>query len=355
MSDGSTRAGTWWRRGRSARPWLHALMAAVIGIGAAHVAHVGDVLVLVTGIVGLVALLGAAATTWVALAVVAVVVTGRTRTAWLGLPALVVVPAVLVVDVLPGVHGAVGRATASGAAELDVTPSPLLYLVGAVLAAVPALLVHPGRARVVGLVASAAGATAIVVLAAVIGVQAHQRGVERDQEAIERAQTAIGADFRPVTVAPSGYGSIHEANIEKRLPGFLQVFTSPASKGHAPGQTSGDDLTVVTMAADTPVCGRSVEGVGSDGGSEVEASCTASAGFGRRTSAHGQEVSAVVGDTLVAVSARSEVDVSVLEDAVRSAEPIGDQAYRHVLLGDGDEYTDELDGNRCPVTGAVCG
>ncbi|PZE86740.1 hypothetical protein [Curtobacterium sp. MCBD17_032] len=355
MTDGSTHAGTWWRRGRSARPWLHALLAAVVGIGAAHAAHVGGVLVLLTGVAGLVALLGAAAATGVALAVVAVVGTGRTRAAWLGLPALVVVPAVLVVDVLPGVLGAVGRATGSGAAELDVTPSPLLYLVGAVLATVPALLVHPGRTRVVGLVASAAGTIVVVVLAVVLGVQAHQLGVERDQEALARAQAAIGADFRPVTVAPAGYGSVYEANIEKRLPGFLQVFTSPASKGHAPGQTSGDDLTVVTMAADTPVCGRPVEGVGSDGGSEVESSCTVEAGFGRRTSAHGQEVSAVVGDTLVAVSARVEVDVSVLEDAVRSAEPIGDQAYRHVLLGDGDEYSDELDGNRCPVTGAVCG
>lgn len=325
-------------------------MAAVVGVGTAYFAHVGAFLVLFTGVGGFVALAVVVAVSGVALAVVAVVGTRRRAGAWLGLSALVLVPAVLVADFAPGFGGVGGRG-----AGLDPHPGLLPYAVGAVLAAAPALVLHAGRARLVGLTVSGAGVVAIVVVATAVGVTAHDGVVQRDQQAVARAQVAIGADFRPVTIAPAGYGSIFEANIEKRLPGFLQVFSAPAAKGHAPGQTSGDDLTVVTVAADTAVCGRPVEGVGTDGASEPETSCTVGSRFSHRESAHGHEVSAVVGDTLVAVSARSEVDVAVLEEAVSSAEPIGDAAYRHVLLGDGDEYTDELDGNRCPITGVVCG
>ncbi|SOC88078.1 hypothetical protein SAMN05660766_1773 [Curtobacterium sp. 314Chir4.1] len=350
MTDTDPSAATGPRAAETARPWLHALLAAVVGVGAAHFAHVAAFLVFFTGVGGLVALLVVTAATGVALAAVAVVGTRRAAGAWLGLSAVVLVPAVLLADFGPGLLGGGG-----GAGAFDPSPGLLPYAVGAVLAAAPALLLHAGRARLVGLTVSGAGVVAIVVVATVVGVSAHNGVVQRDQQAIARAQVEIGADFRPVTIAPSGYGSIFEANIEKRLPGFLQVFSSPASKGHAPGQTSGDDLTVVTVAADTAVCGRPVEGVGVDGGSESETSCTVGDRFTHRVSPHGHEVSAVVGDTLVAVSARTEVDVAVLREAVRSAEPIGDAAYRHVLLGDGDEYTDELDGNRCPITGVVCG
>lgn len=340
MTDTSSSATTARPPGATARPWLHALMAAVVGAGTAHFAHIAAFLVFFTGWVGLAAPIVVVAVSGVALAAVAVVGTRRRASAWLGLTALVIVPAVLVADFAPG---------------FDLSPGPLPYVVGVVLAVAPALLLHAGRPRLVGLAVSGAGVVAVVLVATVVGVTAHERVVQRDREAIARAQVAIGVDFRPVTVAPSGYGSIYEANIEKRLPGFLQVFTSPASKGHAPGQTSGDDLTVVTLAAGTEACGRALEGVGTDGASEPETSCTAGARSTHRVSEHGHEVAAVVGDTLVAVSARSEVDVAVLEAAVRSAEPIDDAAYRHVLLGDGDEYTDELDGNRCPVTGAACG
>ena len=344
MTDGGSAADT------AARSIWHALAAAGIGVGAAYAAHVGAVMTLLTGVAGLVALLAVVLVTGAALAVVAVAATRRRATAWIGLTALALVPAALVVDVVPRVVGAAGTG-----GDLGLSPALLPVVVGAVLAGVPALLLHRGRARVLGLVGTAAGTVVVVVTAVVVGGQVHDHGVQRDQAAIARAQVAIGADFRPVTISPRGYGSIYEANIEKRLPGFLQVFTAPASTGHAPGQTSGDDLTVVTLAAATPACGRPLEGVGDAGASEAEMSCTTGETFVRRTSAHGHEVSAVVGDTLVAVSARREVAGSVLAAAVRSAVPIGDQAYRHVLLGDGDEYTDQLDGNRCPVTGVACG
>lgn len=350
MTDTGPSAAPRQRAAATARPWLHALLAAVVGVGAAHFAHVAAFLVFFTGVGGFAALLVVAAVTGIALAAVAVVGTRRPAAAWLGMTALVLVPAVLVADFAPDLAGGQGTGFA-----FDRSPGLLPYVVGAVLAAAPALLVHAGRARLVGLTVSGAGVVAIVVVATTVGVSAHNGVVQRDQRAIARAQVAIGADFRPVTIDPSGYGSIFEANIEKRLPGFLQVFSSPASKGHAPGQTSGDDLTVVTLAADTAVCGRPIEGVGTDGASESETSCTVGDRSTHRVSAHGHEVSAVVGDTLVAVSARTEVDVAVLEDAVSSARPIGDAAYRHVLLGDGGEYTDELDGNRCPITGVVCG
>lgn len=335
------------RTGR--RAWVHVGTAMVIGLGAAQAAHAATALVLFTGVPGLAALLVQTVLVSVVLGGLAVVATRRRRAAWLGAAALLLVPAVVVADVVSAVVGD------SGSTVPLLSPTPLPYLVGAVVAAVPAMLVHRGVVRTVGLAVGATSTAVVVALLVVAGVRAHAGVVQRDQQAIARAQDAIGADFRPVTVSPDGYGSVYEANIEKRLPGFLQVFSSPAEKAHAPGQTSGSDLTVVTLAADAPPCGRPVEGVAPGGGSEPETACDDDGDLTRRTSAHGHEVSAVVGDVLVAVSALPEVDDSVLEAAVRSAEPIDDQAYRHVLLGDGDEYTDELDGNRCPVVGVACG
>ncbi|MBK0296210.1 hypothetical protein IAE22_28790, partial [Bacillus sp. S34] len=114
-------------------------------------------------------------------------------------------------------------------------------------------------------VGAVAAVAAVVAVATVVGVSTHNGVVQRDQQAIARAQVAIGADFRPVTIAPSGYGSIFDANIEKRLPGFLQVFSSPASKGHAPGQTSGDDLTGGTSLGPGTLGGDAVHGGGALG------------------------------------------------------------------------------------------
>ncbi|MFJ5144297.1 hypothetical protein [Curtobacterium sp. NPDC088465] len=330
-------------------PWVHVLGAAAIGVGAAHLARAAALLTFFVGVPGLVALLVHTVVACGALGGLAVLATRRRRTAWLGAAGLVLVPAVLVAALLP--------AALAGPEPtfplLASTPTP--YLVGAVVAAVPAMLVHRGVLRKLGVVLGTGAAVAVVAVVVAVGVRVPGSDVQRDEQAIARAQVAIGADFRPVTISPDGYGSVYEANIEQRLPGFLQVFSSPAEEAHAPGDASGSDLTVVTLAATTPPCGRPIEGVAPGGGSEAETSCDEDGGVVRRTSEHGHEVAAVVGDTLVAVSALPEVDDSLLEAAVRSAEPIDDEAYRHVLLGDGDEYTDELDGNRCPVVGAACG
>lgn len=320
----------------------------MVGVGAAGFAHAGLVLTLFTGLPGLVVLLVVTVLTGVALGACAVAGTRSRQSAWVGTTALLLVPGALVAEVVP-----LFRADASD--PLDLAPTPLPFAVGLVVALVPALLLYRGPLRTIGLVVTAAVVLAGVVTGVLLAGQATARAGERDRQAIARAQVAIGADFRPVTISVDGYGSVFEANIEKRLPGFLQVFSSPAEKAHAPGQTVGSDLTVVTLAAGTTACGRPVEGVGADGASEPETSCSVHDGVTTRATAHGHEVSAVVGDTRVAVSARNAVDVSLLEAAVRSAVPIDDDAYRHVLLGDGDEYTDELDGNRCPVTGAACG
>jgi len=313
-------------------------------------AHAGLVFTLFTGVPGLVALLVVTVLTGVALALCAVFGTRSRGSAWVGTTALVLVPGALVAEAVP-----LFRTDGSGLAPLDLGSMPLPYAVGIVVAVVPALLLHRGLPRRIGLVAMVVVALAGIVAGVLLAGQTTARAAERDRLAIARAQVAIGADFRPVTVSVDGYGSVFEANIEQRLPGFLQVFSSPAEQAHAPGQATGSDLTVVTLAAGTTTCGRPLEGVGPDGAAEAETSCRVDGGVAHRESAHGHEVAAVVGDALVAVSARPEVDGSLLEAAARSAEPIDDAAYRHVLLGDGDEYTDELDGNRCPVTGVACG
>lgn len=331
------------------RAWLHVLGATAIGVGTAQLTRAAVFFTLFTGVPGLVALLVLTLVACAALGGLAALVTRRRRAAWLGVTALVLVPAVAVVALLPA-----ALAGPEPTLPLLAFP-PTPYLLGAVVAAVPAMLVHRGVARKVGIVAGTAAAVAIVALVVTVGVRLHEGDAQRDQQAVDRARVAVGADFRPVTISPDGYGSVYEANIEKRLPGFLQVFSSPAEKAHAPGDTSGSDLTVVTLAAATAPCGRPIEGVAPGGGPEPETSCDEDGGVVRRTSEHGHEVAAVVGDTLVAVSALPEVDDSLLEAAVRSARPIDDEAYRHVLLGDGGEYTDELDGNRCPVVGAACG
>lgn len=123
--------------------WPHALLAAIIGAVAAHFTHASVVAVLLTGLPGLVVLVGVTVLTGAALAVCAPLGTGRRRSAWLGTTALLVVPAVLVVDVLLLV-----RSAPVGSPDGGSSASPLLWLTGAVVATVPTLLVHVRRAPV---------------------------------------------------------------------------------------------------------------------------------------------------------------------------------------------------------------
>jgi hypothetical protein len=152
-------------RSSTGRAVLHTLTALVIGLGAAHFTHAATVMALLTGVPGLVAVLVVGVVTGVALAAAAVAGTGKRGGAWLGLTALVVVPAVLVAEVVLGMVSALG----GGSGTVDLSPTPLPYVVGAVLAAVPALLVHPGRPRALGLVFVAAGVVALIVVAVVLG------------------------------------------------------------------------------------------------------------------------------------------------------------------------------------------
>lgn len=131
-TDGSGHTGT--------GPWPHVLLAAGVGAVAAHFTHGGAVAVLLTGLPGLVVLVVVTVLTGVALAVCAVLGTGSRTSAWLGTTTLLVVPAVLVVDAVLFV-----RAGPSASPDGGLTVRPLLWVVGAVLAAVPALLVHAVR------------------------------------------------------------------------------------------------------------------------------------------------------------------------------------------------------------------
>ncbi|GAA1494006.1 hypothetical protein [Curtobacterium herbarum] len=131
-SDGSGRTGT--------GPWPHALLAAAVGAVAAQFTHGGAVAVLLTGLPGLLVLVMVTVMTGGALAVCAVLGTGARRFAWLGTTALLVVPAVLVVDAVLFM-----RAGPSGSPDGGFSTAPLLWVIGAVLAAVPALLVHVTR------------------------------------------------------------------------------------------------------------------------------------------------------------------------------------------------------------------
>lgn len=137
MTPGDSRTG---RTGTG--PWPHALLAAGVGAVAAHFTHASVVAVLLTGLPGLVVLVVVTVVTGGALAVCAALGTGRRRSAWLGTTALLVVPAVLVVDVLLLVQRA-----PVGSPDGGLSASPLLWLTGAVVAVVPALLVHVGGAR----------------------------------------------------------------------------------------------------------------------------------------------------------------------------------------------------------------
>lgn len=131
-TDGSGRTG--------AGAWPHVLLAAAVGAVAAQFTHGGAVAVLLTGLPGLVVLVMVTVVTGGALAVCAVLGTGARKFAWLGTTALLVVPAVLVVDAVLFM-----RAGPSDSPDGGFSPSPLLWVIGAVLAAVPALLVHVSR------------------------------------------------------------------------------------------------------------------------------------------------------------------------------------------------------------------
>lgn len=121
-------------------PWLHGLLAAGVGAVAAHLTHGGAVAVLLTGLPGVVVLAVVTALTGAALAVCAVLGTGRRGSAWLGATTLLVVPAVLAVDAFLYL-----RAGPSAAPDGSLSASPLLWVTGAVLTALPALLAHTTR------------------------------------------------------------------------------------------------------------------------------------------------------------------------------------------------------------------
>lgn len=125
----SGRAGT--------RPWLHVLLAAGVGAVAAQLTHGGVVAVLLTGLPGVVVLAVVTALTGAALAFCAVLGTGRRKSAWLGTTTFLVVPAVLAVDAFLYL-----RAGPSSSPDGRLSASPLLWVTGAVLAAIPALLAH---------------------------------------------------------------------------------------------------------------------------------------------------------------------------------------------------------------------
>jgi len=129
------------RSGRTGTgPWPHAVLAAAVGAVAAQFTHGGAIAVLLTGLPGLVVLVIVTVITGGALALCAILGTGVRTAAWLGSTALLVVPAVLVVDAVLFM-----RAGPSGSPDGGLSPSPLLWVIGAVLAAVPALLVHLAR------------------------------------------------------------------------------------------------------------------------------------------------------------------------------------------------------------------
>lgn len=127
------------RAGPGAR--LHVLLAAAVGALAAQFTHGGFVAVLLTGLPGAAVLVVVTVLTGGALAACGVVASGLRRSAWLGATALLVVPAVLVVDVVGFV-----RAGPSGSPDGRLAASPVLRATGAAIAAGGALLVRPARA-----------------------------------------------------------------------------------------------------------------------------------------------------------------------------------------------------------------
>ncbi|KTR11847.1 hypothetical protein [Curtobacterium luteum] len=97
------------------------LLAAGVGAVAAPLTHGGAVAVLLTGIPGVMVLVVIMALTGAALALCAVLGTGRRKSAWLGTTTLLVVPAVLAVDAVLYL-----RAGLSTAPDGGLSASPLL-------------------------------------------------------------------------------------------------------------------------------------------------------------------------------------------------------------------------------------
>lgn len=340
-----SRVAAWWRRGATPTPWVHAVLAAAVGVVAADTSWRFVVIVLVGGLWGLLALLIAAALTGAALVGLAWFVTRR-RSAWAQL-----VPGGAVV-VAAAASFALAPPVGPDGVSLDLSAAGWrVWLVGGVLAAVAALAAHAGPPRLVALLVAVTAAA--VGVTSVVTTLDPPRSPADEAAATARAQDAMGADYRPVTIDVGDYGSIWEATAVPGV-GFVQPFSSPKDVGHGLGQQDGTDLTVSTLPAAVEPCGRTLEGVGESGGAEDETSCETRGDLVYRTSASGHEVGGLVGDVFVAVSARDEVDEEALVTAVRSATPIDDAAYRHLLFGDGDEYTDEMDGQRCPLE-STCG
>ena len=210
----------------------------------------------------------------------------------------------------------------------------LLVIVAAVIPMVITALIHSGQLRRIGAVA---GSAVLAVTAVALVFLLVSSGEEDRKEDQAQAIIDFGSSVRPSVISLSGY----------RQNGDPAAVTSGVIVGtfYKP-ETPGQMLTVTTDALTVDFCGPVLRAaVGADV-TQPEISCELVDGVWIRTSKGGHEAAAKGHEGIVRVAAANDVPRQELIDAVRSAKPMSDRYYRHLLFGEEVEYIPELDGAR---------
>lgn len=303
------------QRGR-ARAWSHVVVSAVAGavlVSAAQQAVVG----LVFGVWLLVPVV--VAVVFVVFALVGTLASGRPHGWRQGFTVVAWFPVVAWSVVDPG-------------GDLGGDPG-MTYAAGALVSALAACLMHPGRLRIV----LAAGLVAAVGAVAVVQV----RGAREDDRA--DAIASFGSSMRPFVVDLDGY----RQNGDPVAVGPTVVVARfyPVARAQEPGLV----LTVTSDASTAETCGPVLRGPGDvpERTEQAETSCREVVeGTWLRTGADVREAARTVDGTVVRVGGGPEVPDDVLVAAVEGVRPMSDRYYDHLLFGEDHTYVPELDGAR---------
>ncbi len=210
----------------------------------------------------------------------------------------------------------------------------LLVIVAAAVPMVITAMIRPGRLRRIGV---AVGAAALAMTAVVVVYALVSSGEEKREDDRAQAIADFGSSVHPWVIGSQGY----------RQNGDPVAVSSGVIVGtfYRP-ETPSQMLTLTNDALTLDFCGPALRAtVGADV-SQPEVSCELVDDVWIRTSKGGHEAAVKGHEGIVRVAASNDVPRHELIDAVRSAKPMSDRYYRHLLFGEDVEYIPELDGAR---------
>ncbi len=209
-----------------------------------------------------------------------------------------------------------------------------LVIVAAAVPMVITAMIRPGRCRRMAIVAGSLGlsVTAVLLVHALVSAGEESRKEDRAQ-----AIADFGSSVHPWVIGLKGYRQNGDpAAVSSGV--IVGTFYKP--------ETPEQMLTLTNDALTSQFCGPALRAALGADVSQPEVSCELVDGLWIRTSEGGHEAAVNGDEGIVRVAASNDVPRQELIDAVRSAKPMSDRYYRHLLFGEDVEYIPELDGAR---------